>query len=104
MIGSLQHNPAAAMDRYFGSEYYQQMYGPLEVEKYAIKYIPKTLGDKKYIQPAPKGAENPRKKKVIEHGVLKRYDTEYKQGFLEPQTQKQYDQFAGKPVKRQEFG
>lgn len=104
LIGSLQVNPAAGMDRYLGSEYYLQMYGPLEVEKYAIKHQSKGLGDKKFIQPAPKGAEHMRKKKIIEHGVLKRYDTEYKQGFLEPNTHKQFENFAGKPVKRQEFG
>jgi hypothetical protein len=63
------------------------MYGALELEKNAIKFKPTTLGDKKYIEPAPKGAEELRKKKAVEHGVLKRYDTEYKQGFLEPQRQ-----------------
>lgn len=104
MIGSLQHNPGATMDRYAGADYYMRMYGPLEVEKYAIKHTSKGLGDKRYVQPAPKGDENPRKKKVIEHGVLKRYDTEYKMGYLEPQQQKQYDHFAGKPYKKQDFG
>ena len=102
LIGSLQ--AATAMDRYPGSDYYQRMYGALEVEKYAVKHVSKGLGDRRYVQPAPKGDENPRKRKVIEHGVLKRYDTEYKMGYLEPATLKQYKAYAGKPVKKQEFG
>ena len=83
LIGTLQH--ATTMDRYPGSDYYQRMYGGLEVEKYAIKHKSKGLGDKKYIKPAPKGDESPRKKKIIDQdGALKRYPTEYKMGYLEP--------------------
>ena len=72
------------MDRYAGSEVYVQMYGALEVEKYAIKHSSKGLGSKRFIQPAPKGAEEPKKKKTIEHGVLKKYPTVYKTEYLEP--------------------
>jgi hypothetical protein len=80
------------------------MYGALEVEKYAIKHVSKGLGSKRYVEPAPKGSEEPRKKKVIIHGVLKRYDTEYKMGYLEPKDLKQTSVFAGKPNKHFEFG
>jgi len=81
------------------------MYVGLEVEKYAIKHKSKGLGDKKYIKPAPKGDESPRKKKIIDQdGALKRYPTEYKMGYLEPASLKQYENYAGKPYKRMEFG
>jgi hypothetical protein len=84
------------------------MYGALEVEKYAIKHESKGLGNSmKYIERPPKGAEVMRKKKIIEHGVLKRYDTEYKMGFLSPRTHNiptDKKHHAGRPYAKVPFG
>ena len=53
---------AGNVDRYYGSDYYQRMYGALEMTSWACKYRPseaiQALNDKGKIDRPPKGAEN----------------------------------------------
>ena len=47
----------APLDRYFGSDYYCDMYNYLENSKYAIKTPAQETSKKGYIERPPKGAE-----------------------------------------------
>ena len=55
------------------------------------------MNDKGFIEPAPKGAENPKARNLGDH--LKRYPTTYKQEYIEPVNQGvNYSVYAGKPL------
>ena len=88
------------MDRYYGSDYYVQMYGALEMSAYAVKH-PQVNTGKDPIERPPKGAEEMKKKRMT---GLKRYPTEYKQGYLDPRAHDKTDIYAGKPLKYTPIG
>ena len=87
-------------ERYYGSDYYVRQYGALEMEAYAIKH-PVPISTKGYIEKPPKGAEFMKSKRLTE---LKRYDTTYKQEYLEPANQVVGEDFAGLPLKVTNIG
>ena len=97
---------AGKMDRYYGSEYYAQMYGALEMTSWACKYRPaeaiQALNDKGKIDRPPKGAETMKGKD--RHGAYKPYPTEYKEGYLQPSSFVVPDHYSGRPSKHTPLG
>ena len=87
-------------DRYYGSDYYVQMYGALEMSAYAVKIPQKNTG-KDPIERPPKGSEDMKAKRMT---GLKRYPTEYKEGYLNPEAHDKTNQHAGKPLKYTPIG
>ena len=78
---------AGNIDRYYGTDYYQNMYGALEMKSWACTYRPsdaiQALNDKKIIERPPKGAEIQQPKKIT-HAQYKPYPTEYKCSYQDP--------------------
>ena len=88
------------VDRYYGSDYYVQMYGALELSAYAVKHPNPNIG-RDPIEKPPKGAEFMKDKKIT---GLRRYPTEYKQAYLEPESHDKTNSYAGKPLKYTPIG
>ena len=98
---------AGKMDRYYGSDYYANMYGALEMTSWACKYRPseaiQALNDKGKIEKPPKGAEKTKVKKIT-HAEYKPYPTEYKEGYIKPSSFEVPDHHAGRPLKHTPIG